>query len=148
MLKKISFLLVINIIILLSVEIIIKITLKALKYPTVYKVANINEKKYDYLTGFYNLPNAEETLAKYYLQGTDQYGFHLDGERFISQDLTKKDDNTPVTDGDLAVDKLLREKISSLTADIPIISEETVDFKKKNTLKTFWLIDPIDGTKE
>ena len=59
-----------------------------------------------------------------------------------------KPDNSPVTNGDLEVNKILTEKIRSLTPNIPIISEETVDFKKKNTLKTFWLIDPIDGTKE
>ena len=59
-----------------------------------------------------------------------------------------KPDNSPVTNGDLEVNKILTEKIKNLTPNIPIISEETVDFKKKNTLKTFWLIDPIDGTKE
>jgi len=59
-----------------------------------------------------------------------------------------KPDNSPVTNGDLEVNKILTEKIKSLTPNIPIISEETVDFKKKNTLDTFWLIDPIDGTKE
>tara|TARA_B100000965_G_scaffold245529_1_gene206054 strand:+ start:694 stop:1473 length:780 start_codon:yes stop_codon:yes gene_type:complete len=59
-----------------------------------------------------------------------------------------KPDNSPVTNGDLEVNRLLTEKIKDLTPNIPIISEETVDFKKKNNLKTFWLIDPIDGTKE
>ena len=41
--------------------------------------------------------------------------------------ITIKADKSPVTDGDLAVDKILREKIKNLTHDIPIISEETVD---------------------
>jgi len=59
-----------------------------------------------------------------------------------------KPDNSPVTNGDLEVNKILTEKIKELTPNIPIISEETVDLNKKNTLKTFWLIDPIDGTKE
>ena len=59
-----------------------------------------------------------------------------------------KPDNSPVTNGDLEVNKILTEKIKELTPNIPIISEETVDLKKKNTLDTFWLIDPIDGTKE
>ena len=59
-----------------------------------------------------------------------------------------KPDNSPVTNGDLEVNKLLTDKIKILTPNIPIISEETVDFKKKNDLNTFWLIDPIDGTKE
>ena len=35
-----------------------------------------------------------------------------------------------------------------MTPSIPIVSEETVDLGKKNTSKIFWLIDPIDGTKE
>ena len=94
MLKKILFFLIINIIILLSIEIIIKTTLKVLNYPTVYKLGNIPEKNYDYLTGYYNLPNIEERSKGNYYQGTDQYGFNLDGERFVTQDLTKKDDNT------------------------------------------------------
>ena len=59
-----------------------------------------------------------------------------------------KADKSPVTDGDLAVDKLLRDKIINLTPGIPIISEETVNIEKKNQSKTFWLIDPIDGTKD
>ena len=62
--------------------------------------------------------------------------------------ITIKADNTPVTDGDLAVDQLIRDKISSLTANVSIISEETVDLKKQNSNKNFWLVDPIDGTKE
>ena len=41
-----------------------------------------------------------------------------------------------------------QKKISQLTPNIPIISEETVNLKKKNQAKIFWLIDPIDGTKE
>ena len=62
--------------------------------------------------------------------------------------ITIKSDKTPVTDGDLAVDKLLKTKIKSFTPNIPIISEETVDLKIKKEDKTFWLIDPIDGTKD
>ena len=62
--------------------------------------------------------------------------------------VTIKADKSPVTDGDLAVDELLRNKIKSLTPYIPIISEETVDLNVRNKDKTFWLIDPIDGTKE
>ena len=64
--------------------------------------------------------------------------------------ITIKDDKSPVTDGDLAVDELLRNKIKILTPKIPIISEETVDLniniKKEDT--SFWLIDPIDGTRD
>ena len=59
-----------------------------------------------------------------------------------------KPDNSPVTNGDLEVNKILTDKIKELTPNIPIVSEETVDLTKKNNLSTFWLIDPIDGTKE
>ena len=59
-----------------------------------------------------------------------------------------KADKSPVTNGDLKVNNILIEKISSLTPDIKIISEENVDLSVKNKSKVFWLIDPIDGTKE
>tara|TARA_B110000008_G_scaffold248640_1_gene260833 strand:- start:225 stop:989 length:765 start_codon:yes stop_codon:yes gene_type:complete len=62
--------------------------------------------------------------------------------------LTKeiKSDNTPVSNGDIEVNKLITKKISEITPDIPIISEETSDNKDNNNLKNFWLVDPIDGT--
>jgi len=73
----------------------------------------------------------------------------------ISIDLYKKglkieikEDKSPVSNGDLQVNELITSKIKELTPNIPIISEETVDLKVKNTAKIFWLIDPIDGTKE
>ena len=62
--------------------------------------------------------------------------------------ITIKPDKSPVTDGDLAVDELLRTKIKSLTSNIPIVSEESVNLKTKNEEKNFWLIDPIDGTRD
>ena len=62
--------------------------------------------------------------------------------------ITFKSDNSPVTNGDLEVDKLLREKIIKTTPNIPLISEETVNLNKNNEYKNFWLVDPIDGTKE
>ena len=62
--------------------------------------------------------------------------------------ITIKADKSPVTDGDLAVDKILRAKINELTPDIPIVSEETISEKTENVNKNFWLIDPIDGTRD
>ncbi len=71
----------------------------------------------------------------------------------ISLDLRKKgltksikSDNTPVSNGDLVVNKIITKKITELTPTIPIISEETSDNKFLEDLKDFWLIDPIDGT--
>ena len=57
-----------------------------------------------------------------------------------------KSDNTPVSNGDLEVNKIITQKISKLTPTIPIISEETSENKFNNDLNNFWLIDPIDGT--
>ena len=45
-----------------------------------------------------------------------------------------KEDNTPVTNGDLAVNNILLEKISKLTPNIPIISEETSKNKNNKNL--------------
>ena len=89
-----------------------------------------------------------ENIAKNLIKTTELAGqksieIYKKGLKIIT-----KPDNSPVTNGDLEVNKILTEKIKSLTPNIPVISEETVDLKKENTLKTFWLIDPIDGTKE
>ena len=43
---------------------------------------------------------------------------------------------------------MITKRINELTPNIPVVSEETVDIKIKNTAKVFWLIDPIDGTRE
>ena len=73
----------------------------------------------------------------------------------ISIDLYKKglkidikEDKSPVSNGDLEVNKLITNRIKELTPNIPIVSEETVNLKIKNKSKIFWLVDPIDGTKE
>ena len=57
-----------------------------------------------------------------------------------------KSDNTPVTNADIEVNDILTRKIKDITPGITIISEETSTNKLKESLKTFWLIDPIDGT--
>ena len=73
----------------------------------------------------------------------------------ISLDLRKKglktkikSDNTPVTNADLEVNNILTSTISSLTPNIPIVSEENSANKNNKNLKDFWLIDPIDGTND
>ena len=59
-----------------------------------------------------------------------------------------KKDKSPVSNGDLRVNEIISKKISVLTPSIKIISEETVNLNIKNNSNIFWLIDPIDGTKE
>ena len=77
--------------------------------------------------------------------------FLLAGEISINlrkKGLTKKikSDNTPVSNGDLEVNKIITKKLKELTSKIPIISEETSENKLMKNLKDFWLVDPIDGT--
>jgi 3'(2'), 5'-bisphosphate nucleotidase len=59
-------------------------------------------------------------------------------------EVTIKSDGSPVTNGDIAVSKYIMEHLGALS-DLPIISEEAEipsDFGR-----SFWLVDPIDGTK-
>jgi len=65
-------------------------------------------------------------------------------ERGLKKEI--KSDDTPVSNGDLEVNKFITKKISEITPDIPIVSEETSDNKDNTQLKDFWLVDPIDGT--
>ena len=73
----------------------------------------------------------------------------------ISLDLRKvgltkeiKPDNSPVSNGDIEVNKILTSKIKEITPNIAIVSEESSNHKTDNNLKNFWLIDPIDGTRD
>ncbi|WP_415322432.1 3'(2'),5'-bisphosphate nucleotidase CysQ family protein [Candidatus Pelagibacter sp. Uisw_127] len=59
-----------------------------------------------------------------------------------------KSDNTPVSNGDIEVNKILTNKIQEITPNIPIVSEESTNHKDDINLRNFWLIDPIDGTRE
>ena len=59
-----------------------------------------------------------------------------------------KEDKSPVSNGDLKVNELITNKIKQLTPNLPVVSEETVNLNIKNKEKVFWLVDPIDGTKE
>jgi 3'(2'), 5'-bisphosphate nucleotidase len=65
-------------------------------------------------------------------------------------DVQSKDDESPLTQADLASHRCIEAGLRSLTPDIPIISEESglPDFEKRGAWKKYWLIDPLDGTKE
>ncbi len=86
---------------------------------------------------------AESLISVFALAGEESIRLYDQGLK-----VEIKKDKSPVSNGDLKVNDLITSKIKELTPDIPIISEETVDLSKKNKSKKFWLIDPIDGTKE
>lgn len=62
----------------------------------------------------------------------------------------QKQDASPVTSADLAANAHIISKLSALTPDIPIISEEThlVPLTQRYDWPRYWLIDPMDGTQE
>ncbi|KAB0302169.1 3'(2'),5'-bisphosphate nucleotidase CysQ [Vibrio fortis] len=65
------------------------------------------------------------------------------------EEYTKSDD-TPVTSADLAAHKLISQRLSELTPDIPVLSEEAADIslEKRSQWDRYWLVDPLDGTQE
>ena len=86
---------------------------------------------------------AEDLIKTFEYAGKESIRLYNEGLK-----IEIKEDKSPVSNGDLLVNDIISKKISELTPNIKIISEETVDLKVKNTSKVFWLIDPIDGTKE
>lgn len=64
--------------------------------------------------------------------------------------LRYKQDESPLTMADLASDRFIRQRLGELTPDVPVISEETVpeSYEERKDWRTFWLVDPLDGTKE
>ncbi|WP_319558525.1 3'(2'),5'-bisphosphate nucleotidase CysQ [Thiomicrorhabdus sp.] len=66
-------------------------------------------------------------------------------------DVETKSDGTPVTEADKRADELISQSLRALTPNIPIISEESVcdvPFEQRRDWSRYWLIDPLDGTKE
>lgn len=61
-----------------------------------------------------------------------------------------KGDDSPVTDADLAAHKVIVAGLKKLTPDTPILSEESagISWQERQQWQAYWLVDPIDGTKE
>ena len=64
--------------------------------------------------------------------------------------VTNKGDGSPLTDADAAAHTLIGARLARLTPDIPMLSEESahIDYAQRARWNTFWLVDPLDGTKE
>ena len=58
-----------------------------------------------------------------------------------------KDGNSPVSDADIAVDSLLRQRLAALCPACAWLSEETEDDPARLTASRVWIVDPIDGTR-
>lgn len=65
-------------------------------------------------------------------------------------DVSEKEDHSPVTTADLASNRLIRDALERISPTFPILSEESarLPFSVRSQWTTYWLIDPLDGTKE
>lgn len=64
--------------------------------------------------------------------------------------ILKKSDNTPVTQADLVAHRFITDALRSLDTKYPIISEESceISWTQRKNWHRYWLVDPLDGTKE
>ena len=69
------------------------------------------------------------------------------GQKFS---VIRKDDDSPLTQADLASHVIIRDALTRLTPDIPVLSEEsaTISFETRAKWTQYWLVDPLDGTRE
>ncbi|AXI02432.1 3'(2'),5'-bisphosphate nucleotidase [Aquirhabdus parva] len=63
-------------------------------------------------------------------------------------DVQRKDDTSPVTAADIAAHDLIEAALLKLIPEIPVLSEESADVSERNEWSRFWLVDPLDGTRE
>lgn len=65
-------------------------------------------------------------------------------------EVMQKDDNSPLTKADLAAHHIIINALKKLDPDTPVISEESgvPDYAERKNWSTFWIVDPLDGTKE
>jgi 3'(2'), 5'-bisphosphate nucleotidase len=64
--------------------------------------------------------------------------------------VTHKDDRSPLTEADRAAHELIGARLAALTPGIPVLSEESAaaGYAERARWPRFWLVDPLDGTKE
>ena len=67
-----------------------------------------------------------------------------------SFDVTTKDDASPLTEADLRAHRVIVDGLRELTPEVPVISEEAEPprFEERRHWQRYWLVDPLDGTKE
>ncbi|WP_428945041.1 3'(2'),5'-bisphosphate nucleotidase CysQ [Pantoea sp. FN060301] len=64
-------------------------------------------------------------------------------------DIAQKSDDSPVTAADIAAHKVILQGLTQLSPDIPVLSEEDPPtWEVRQHWQSYWLVDPLDGTKE
>ena len=91
-----------------------------------------------------------DTLTPHLITLTTQVGEMIMSYYKTSLAIETKSDQTPLTVVDQKAHQLLSETLSQLTPDTPILSEESelVDFSERSSWNEYWLIDPLDGTRD
>lgn len=71
-------------------------------------------------------------------------------ERTEGMDIKTKADDSPVTAADLAAHHILEPGLAALIDGVPVLSEEgeLPDYETRSSWQRYWIIDPLDGTKE
>ena len=95
----------------------------------------LNKSNFDVLQGI--VFTAGEAIMKYH--------------RSSSINVTIKNDDTPVTKADIKSNDIISKGLYDNFPEIPIISEESINltpFEERKNWISFWLVDPLDGTKE
>ena len=65
-------------------------------------------------------------------------------------EINEKPDQSPLTEADMASHKFITESLKRLHPSVPLLSEESLDIEmaERMSWESYWLIDPLDGTKE
>jgi len=77
------------------------------------------------------------------------------GERIVTVyhgdfEIMQKSDETPLTTADLEANRIITDGLEALDFSVPILSEESavVSFNERTGWDSYWLVDPLDGTRE
>ena len=93
-----------------------------------------------------DIPGLLEPAAVLARQAGDKILEIYDSEFSVEQ----KADNSPLTEADMASHHAIVDGLTELTADIPVLSEESASlpYSERSSWKRYWLVDPLDGTRE
>ncbi|RYZ94536.1 MAG: hypothetical protein EOO68_20060, partial [Moraxellaceae bacterium] len=78
--------------------------------------------------------------------------FYQDYQQNQVLQISNKSDNSPVTEADMAAHHLIERGLQHINQQfnrlIPVLSEESSDYELRHDWQEFWLVDPLDGTRE
>jgi 3'(2'), 5'-bisphosphate nucleotidase len=68
----------------------------------------------------------------------------------LHHEVEYKNDDSPLTKADLASHRIISDALAAISCNIPVLSEESTEipFEVRRDWNSFWLVDPLDGTKE